>query len=543
MKLDASKYAWPSKRTVVFGSRGMVATSQPLAAQAGLDVLKSGGNAVDAAVATAAALTVVEPTSNGIGGDAFALVWTHGELHGLNASGPAPMTASADFLRERGYTEIPQHSIYSVTVPGIPAAWASLIGRFGKLSMMQALKPAIDYAEDGFPVSPTVAGLWKEAFSLYSKHLKSPEFTEWFNVFALDKKIPAAGEFWGSPHHAETLREIAKSNAESFYNGELAEKIHEFSQKCGGWLTKDDLASFSPQWVKPVGINYRGVDIWEIPPNGQGVIALMALNMLKGFDFGKDGFMDSEVCHKQIEAIKLAFTDGLAFIAEPRAMDVIADDFVSDEYANFRRGFIKAKANSLRSTKPAKGGTVYLATADGDGNMVSMIQSNYKGFGSGLVVPATGIALHNRGCNFNLTESHPNCLKGGNRPYHTIIPGFMTKNGRALGAFGVMGAFMQPQGHLQVIMNMLDFGMNPQEALDAPRWQWIQNKKVLVENSFPSETAKRLKQLGHDINPMPEKATYTQTGSFGRGQIIIKLDNGAYAGATEPRADGHVAVC
>jgi len=235
----------------------MVATSQPLAAQAGLDVLKNGGNAVDAAVATAAALTVVEPTSNGIGGDAFALVWSNGELHGLNASGPAPMAADAQFLRDKGYTDIPQRSIYSVTVPGVPAAWASLIGRFGKLNMLQALKPAIEYAENGFPVSPTVAGLWKEAFNLYSKQSKLPEYAEWFNVFALDKKTPAAGEFWCSPLHAETLRKIAESKAESFYNGELAEKIHDFSQKCGGWLNKDDLASFSPQWVNPVGINYR----------------------------------------------------------------------------------------------------------------------------------------------------------------------------------------------------------------------------------------------------------------------------------------------
>jgi len=542
LKLDASKYAWPSRRTVVFGSRGIVATSQPLAAQAGLDVLKCGGNAVDAAVATAAALTVVEPTSNGIGGDAFALVWSNGELHGLNASGPAPMAASADFLREQGYTEMPLHSIYSVTVPGAPAAWASLIGRFGKLNMLQALKPAIEYAENGFPVSPTVAGQWKEAFGVYSKNLKSPEFAEWFNVFALDKKTPAPGEFWCSILHAETLRKIAETNAESFYNGELAEKIHEYSQKHGGWLNIDDLASFSPQWVKPVGINYRGVDIWEIPPNGQGVIALMALNMLKGFEFKKDDFMHPETCHKQIEAIKLAFTDGLEFIAEPRAMEVIADDFVSDEYANFRRGFIKAKASSIKSAKPAKGGTVYIATADSDGNMVSMMQSNYTGFGSGLVVPATGIALHNRGCNFNLNESHPNCLRAGNRSYHTIIPGFMTRNGRALGAFGVMGAFMQPQGQLQAIMNMFDFGMNPQEALDAPRWQWTQNKKVLVETSFSLETAEKLRQLGHDVNFLPEKANYAQIGSFGRGEIIIRLDNGAYAGATEPRADGYVAV-
>ncbi|WP_374193878.1 gamma-glutamyltransferase family protein [Alkalihalobacillus sp. BA299] len=513
----------------------MVATSQPLAAQAGLQILKEGGNAIDAAIATAACLTVVEPTSNGIGSDAFALVWVKGELHGLNASGQAPQNLTLEAVSEAGYKEeMPKYGLIPVTVPGAPGAWAELSKKFGKLPLTQVLAPAIEYAENGYPLSPTLAKYWEKAYKQFSKKLKGEEFTPWFDTFTPNGKAPKAGEMWSSKGHADTLRLIAETNAEAFYKGELADKIDAFSKQHGGFIRKSDLAAFTPEWVKPISVNYRGYDVWEIPPNGQGLIALQALNILKGFDFNAKE--DVETYHKQIEAIKLAFIDGLKYITQADSMSVSVEELLSEQYAATRRSLIGDKALTPEPGEPPKGGTVYLSTADGEGNMVSFIQSNYMGFGSGIVIPGTGISLQNRGNNFSLDPTHDNYLEPGKKTYHTIIPGFLTKDGEAVGPFGVMGGFMQPQGHVQVIMNTIDFHLNPQASLDAPRWLWTEDKTVLVEPHFPDHIAKALARKGHNIKRSLDE------GGFGRGQIIWR-DNksGVLSGATEPRTDGEVA--
>ncbi len=534
MKYDALDYPYPSRRYLVHGRKGMVATSQPLAAEAGLDVLKRGGNAVDAAIATAACLTVTEPTSNGIGSDAFALVWTKGSLHGLNASGPAPRALSLERLRADGHGEIPKYGWVPVTVPGAPAAWAALSKRFGRLPLREALAPAILYAEEGFPVSPNTAASWKRASANYRAALKPEEYANWADAFAPRGAAPGIGEMWVSKTHADTLASIAETGAESFYRGALADRIDEASRKAGGYLRKEDLEAYEPEWVEPVKAGYRGHEVWEIPPNGQGMIALMALAILEGFDFKAKDL--AETCHLQIEAVKLAFADGQRYITDPRDMMVAVERLLSKDYAAARRALIGSEALEPAAGEPPRGGTVYLATADGEGNMVSYIQSNYMGFGSGIVVPGTGIALQNRGHNFSLDPAHDNCLKPGKRTYHTIIPGFLTKDGAAVGPFGVMGGFMQPQGHVQVIMNALDFGLNPQAALDAPRWQWMKGKTVEVEHGFPHHLARALAARGHDI-----KYALDPIG-FGRGQIIWRNRDGVLAGATEPRADGAVAA-
>lgn len=535
MKNDPLFYPYSSSRKVTYSCNGMVTTSQPLAAQAGLEILKKGGNAIDAAVATAACLTVVEPTSNGIGGDAFALVWTGGKLHGLNASGPAPKSISIEAVKEKGFEEMPKYGWTPVTVPGAPGAWASMVERFGRLSLSEVLKPAIHYAENGYPISPMLSFLWNRAFKRYQEACQAPEFANWFKTFVPDGKPVKPGDMWQSIEHADTLRKIGESNAKSFYQGELTEKIDAFSRAYGAFLRAEDLEQFQPEWVDPISINYRGVDIWEIPPNGQGLIALMALNILKGFDFEtKDAI---ETYHRQIEALKLAFEDGKKYITDPRQMSVSLESMLSDVYATKRRQLITETAILPVAGNHDQSGTVYLATADGEGNMVSFIQSNYMGFGSGLVVPGTGIALQNRGHNFSLDPEHDNCLKPGKKSYHTIIPGFMTQGDAAIGPFGVMGGFMQPQGHVQVAMNMIDFHLNPQVSLDAPRWQWIANKTVAVEPNFPNPIAQALSRKGHDI------VISTDSVGFGRGQIICRdTDSGVLSGGTEPRTDGAVAA-
>jgi gamma-glutamyltranspeptidase/glutathione hydrolase len=534
MHFDALYHPYPSRRNCVYAANGMVATSQPLAAQAGLAVLRKGGNAIDAAIATAAALTVVEPTSNGIGGDAFALVWTQGKLHGLNASGPAPQALSIQALQKAGVTEIPRTGFIPVTVPGAPSAWAELNRRFGRLPLTEVLAPAIAYAERGYPISPTVGRFWKRAFAAYKETLQGEEFRHWFETFAPSGRAPEIGEIWRSPDHARTLRLIAETQAEAFYRGELAERIDGFSRKYGGYIRMEDLAAYKPEWVEPIGINYRGYDVWEIPPNGQGIVALMALNILKGFEFTERDTV--ETYHRQIEAIKLAFADAHKYVTDPRTMTVRVQDLLSDAYAEERRRLISAQALTPAPGRPPQGGTVYLAAADGEGNMVSYIQSNYMGFGSGLVVPGTGIALQNRGHNFTLDPAHDNRLEPGKRPYHTIIPGFMTKDGKPVGPFGVMGGFMQPQGHLQVVMNTVDFGLNPQAALDAPRWQWMEGKVVEVEHATPEHIVDALARRGHQVR------WALGSGGFGRGEIIWRLESGVLVGGTEPRTDGQIAA-
>jgi len=518
-----------------FGKKGMVATSQPLAAQAGLEIIKKGGNAIDAAIATAACLTVVEPTSNGIGSDAFCLVWTKGKLHGLNASGNAPMSLSIGALRDKGYTEIPRFGFVPVTVPGTVSGWVELSKRFGKLPLTEVLEPAIKYAREGYPLSPTLAFYWQSAFQIYKNHLKGDAYSHWFDTFAPNGKAPNVGEIWKSDGHAKTLELIAKTKGDAFYRGELADKIDAFSKQYNGFIRKSDLENYQAEWVEPIHINYKGYDVWEIPPNGQGIVALMALNLLKNDQFISRDHVDT--FHKQIEAIKLSFSDGLKYITSPIDMRYSVDDLLSEAYAKERRSLIGDEALQPAPGTPPSGGTVYLATADEEGNMVSYIQSNYMGFGSGLVVPGTGIALQNRGHNFSMDEDHDNALKPGKKPFHTIIPGFLTKGHDAIGPFGVMGGFMQPQGHLQVIMNSIDFNLNPQAALDAPRWQWIKDKQVTVEQALPNDIVKGLAAKGHQI-----KVEYN-SGSFGRGQIIWRNPKtGVLVGGTESRTDGAIAV-
>ncbi|HZK84789.1 MAG TPA: gamma-glutamyltransferase family protein [Desulfosporosinus sp.] len=534
LNFDPHYNPYASRRMTAYAKNGMVATSQPLAAEAGLSVLRKGGNAIDAAIATAACLTVVEPTSNGIGGDAFALVWTKGRLYGLNASGPAPQLLTLEALEKAGHQQMPSHGWFPVTVPGAPAAWAELSACFGKLPLTEVMAPAIAYAEEGYPVSPTVGSNWKIAFDRYAQDLKDEQFENWFRTFAPQGRAPKTGELWSSPDHARTLQSIAETKARSFYSGEIADKIDQFSKMHEGFLRKDDLAAYRPEWVTPVSINYRGYEVWEIPPNGHGLVALMALNSLKGFDFETKESAYSY--HRQIEALKLAFADGLKYIADPSQMSLSIQDLLSDEYAEERRMLIGERALLPEPGNPPKGGTVYLATADGDGNMVSYIQSNYMGFGSGLVVPETGISLHNRGSNFSLDPNHANCLQPGKRPYHTIIPGFLTKDSLPVGPFGVMGGFMQPQGHVQVIMNTVDYHLNPQASLDAPRWRWINGKTIEVEHSFSEAIVQELVRRGHDIRWSMD------TSNFGRGQIIWRTTEGILIGGTESRADGHIAM-
>lgn len=534
LKFDTLKNDYPSRRSVIYGRKVMVCTSQPLAAQAGLDIIKQGGNAIDAAIATAACMTVLEPTSNGIGSDAFALVWTKGELHGLNASGRAPMAITAEKVKKQGYTAMPKRGWIPVMVPGAPSAWAELSEKFGRLTLEKVMEPAVTYAKEGYPVSPVISKLWNNACKEFSGTLKDECFKPWFDTFARDGHAPQPGEIWKSEAHAKTLEKIAKTHAKAFYQGELGDQIDAYSRKTGGYLRKSDLENYWCEWVKPIHVNYRGYDICEIPPNGDGIIALMALNILKGYSFTDRSCVDT--VHKQLEAMKLAFADGNRYVADPEYMRAPVETLLSDEYAAERRSLIGEMAKDPEPGDLFRGGTIYLCTADGEGNMVSYIQSNYMGFGSGIVIPGTGIALQNRGANFTLDETMENCLGPGKKSLHTIIPGFLMKDGKAVGPFGVMGGFMQPQGHVQVIMNTLDFMMNPQETLDALRWQWVGGKKIQMEKTFPAEIVEELKRRGHEMEVLESFLT------FGRGQIIWRDENGVLCGATEPRADGAVAV-
>ena len=535
LKFDALTNPYPGIRNPIYAKNAMVATSQPLAANAGLDVLKKGGNAVDAAVATAAALTVVEPCSNGIGGDAFAIVWMKGEMHGLNASGPSPASLTIENVKKNGHEKIPVYGWTPVTVPGAPHAWASLIEKFGNLSLSEVLEPAILLAEGGFPVSPSVSYYWQKSYDRFKEKATGSEFEEWFKTFAPNGRGPKPGEVVRLPNHGATLREMGKSSGESFYRGALAKKITDASKAQGGYLETEDLAAFKPEWVKPISVNYRGFDVWEIPPNGQGIVALMALNTLKGYDLKEKETPESY--HLQFEAMKRAFISGKHYVTEQSKMSVSVDDLLSEAYAQQQRDQITDVAsNTEPDLVPAKGGTVYLATADAEGNMVSYIQSNYMGFGSGVVVPDTGIALQNRGFDFSLDENAANRLEGKKRSYHTIIPGFLTKENKAIGPFGVMGGYMQPQGHVQMITNTIDFHLNPQASLSAPRWQWTKDKTFLVEKDFPTWIAKNLADRGHDIK------VELESGAFGRGQIIWRdHETGVLIGGTEDRCDGFIA--
>ena len=539
-----------SARQPVYAPHGAVATSQPLAAAAGLDVLRRGGTAVDAALATAIALTVVQPGSNDIGGDLFALVWDGGQLHGLNASGRSPGALTADLVRERGAGApsaalggaqaaaaevVPERGWLPVTVPGAPAGWRDLHDRFGTLPFADLFTDAIRYAEHGYPVSPVVAAGWAWTVELLRDRLDGPEFAEWWRVFAPGGRAPRAGERWRNPAAARTLRLIASTGADAFYRGEIAASIVEFAAATGGLLTAADLDKHTSTWVDPISTDYRGYGVWEIPPNGQGLAALAALNVLEGFDLPAASL--EERLHWQIEAMKLGFADAHAYVADPDFSAVPVAALLDKSYAARRRALIGPHAAVPAPGDPLRGGTVYLCAADAGGMMVSLIQSNYMGFGSHVVVPGTGFNLQNRGAGFAMQADHPNVVAPGKRPFHTIIPGFLTRGGEAVGPFGVMGGHMQPQGHVQVVLSTVDDRLDPQAALDRPRWYWHAGTEVRVEPRLAADDEGRaavagLRRRGHDVH-------VTGSAGYGFGQAIWRLDGGAgYVAGSEPRADG-----
>jgi gamma-glutamyltranspeptidase/glutathione hydrolase len=533
MQFDFSARNAPTlNRKPLFASNGVVATSQPLAAQAGLAALKQGGNAVDAALAAAITLTVVEPVSCDVGGDLFALVWDGKQLHGLNGSGRAPGGLTPEEVRKRGHDTMPEQGWLSVTVPGVPAAWSDLHQRLGRLPFVALFESAIAYARKGYPVSPLVSWYWRWGVEDTHAQLQGEEYRSFGAVFAPGGHIPQTGEIWRNPDLAWTLERIAESGGQDFYAGEIAGKIAAFSAETGGVLTLDDLSTHRSTWVEPISTTYRGYEVWELPPNGQGLAALIALNMLEGFDLAKYPRESAERYHLQIEAMKLAFVEAQRYMADPERVSVPTSDLLSKEFAARRRALIGNQALLPEPSERLTGDTVYLCTADAEGMMVSLIQSNANSFGSHVVVPGTGMALQNRAASFSLDPSHPNGLEPGKRPFHTIIPGFLTHNGTAIGPFGVMGGHMQPQGHVQMIVNTLDYGLDPQASLEAPRWYWGEERWVQVEPTVAPEIVEALRQRGHEVNVDDE------IDFVGRGQIIWRLPSGVYVAGSEPRADG-----
>lgn len=536
LPFDPNHLPYPSRRYPITARQGMVNASQPQAAAAGLSALQRGGNAVDAAIAAATTLTVVEPTANGIGSDAFALVWMEKEkkLYGLNASGWAPKALNADKTRElSGQDTMPKMGWLPTMVPGAPSGWAMLSERFGRLSLEDSMASAIHYAREGYPVSPVLADMWRRSARRYKEYHGQPAFQGWMDTFLFEGRAPQVGEMVRLPDHARTLEIIAKTKARAFYDGELTDHILRDSRAFGGVYERADFSEYKAEWVEPISIDYRGYTVCEIPPNGQGITALMALNILKNFDFTS---MDDELdIHRQFEAMKLAFADSKHFVTDPRDMKVSTETLLNKAYGKQRAALIAEHALRHEHGQPNGAGTVYLCTADGEGNMVSYIQSNYMGFGSGIVVRGTGIALQNRGADFSLNPNDANCAAPRKKSYHTIIPGFLMKDGKAIGPFGVMGGYMQPQGHVQVVMNLLDYHLNPQQALDAPRWQWMKDRQFTVEQGISPMLIEQLKNRGHEVEALADST------SFGRGQMIWKMDNGVLMGGTEGRTDSSIA--
>ena len=531
---------YPTPRLPVF-ARNIVSTSHPLAAQAGLRMLWKGGNAIDAAIAAAAAITVVEPVSNGLGSDCFALVWDGAKLHGLNASGYAPAAWSVDYFRrkygeENGLAKQPRRGWDTVTVPGVIAGWEALHAKFGSLPFADLMEPAIEIAERGHAVATIVARKWQAAIpELHNQ----PGFAE---AFMPRGRAPEVSERVCLPGHAATLRRLAERGPRDYYEGELAARIAAFAREGGAALTLDDLRNYRPEWVEPIGKDYRGYTVHEIPPNGQGIAALIALGILEQFDMGSLALDSLESQHLQIEAMKLAFADVYRYVADPRSMDVTPEQMLDDAYLKARAKLIDPKRTTqFDFGMPRSGGTIYLSAVDERGMMVSFIQSNYMGFGSGVVVPGTGIALQNRGCGFSMDPASPNVVAGGKRPFHTIIPAFLTQqvDGRqeAVMSFGVMGGDMQPQGHLQSIVRMLDYGQQPQAACDAPRWKVNRDFTLDIESTFNPQTARALQGLGHEIKGIDDPYM-----DFGSGQFIWKLDRNdperGYVAASDTRRDG-----
>lgn len=538
-QFDPLKYSFASHRNIVYAKKGMACSTSPIASQVGLDILKSGGNAMDAAIAMATTLPLVEPTGNGLGSDCFALVWSEKDqkLFGLDGSGVAPMALSAEKVKEAGYTTVPMNGWLPTMVPGAPSAWAELRRRFGTKSMAELMAPAIQYARDGFCIPVNVYKQWKaEVVRFTAAAEKEPEvFGPWLKYFTKDGKTYEPGDTFVNPDYAATLESLAATDCESYYHGNIMKKIVAFSNETGGFFAESDFENYKAQWVEPISVNYKGYDVCEMPPNGHGITALMALNMLKGLELS-DSRETADVYHKMIEATKLAFVDTKKFVADPRYMRTKVSDMLSDRYADVRRALITGKAVYPEAGDPSCGGTVYFCVADGMGNMVSFIQSNYNRFGSGIVIPGTAITIQDRGANFSLDPESDNYLEGGKKAYHTIIPGFLMKDGKAVGPFGVMGGFMQPQGHVQVVVNTVDYHMNPQECLDAPRFQWVGEKKVQLEREVPADIALKLADMGHEVTIVNSNL------GMGRGEIIWRLEDGTLVGGTEPRADGTIAA-
>lgn len=540
VKFDPQQYRYSSRRNVVYARHAMACTSVPQGAQIGLEVMKAGGNAMDAAVAMAAAMPILEPTGNGLGSDCFALVWSEKDqkLYGLNASGVAPQAMSADVLTKRDYREMPRAGWLPTMVPGAPAGWAAINQRFGTKTLAELFTPAIDFARRGCPVAVNVESQWaKDSKRIAAAMEKDPSpHRYWWKCFMKEDGTPyRAGDIFRWEEYACTLEELAATDCESYYRGAIMEKIVAFSRETGGYFSEEDFRTYTPEWVEPITADYKGYTVCEIPPNGHGITALMALNILKGLELSQVREC-ADTYHKILEAIKLAFADTKTYVADPRYMRTKASDMLSEQYAAKRRALITDKALMPEAGDPSCGGTIYLCTADPEGNMVSFIQSNYTMFGAGVAIPGTGISLQNRGANFSMDPSSDNYLEGGKKSYHTIIPGFLMKDGKAVGPFGVMGAFMQPQGHVLVAVNTIDYHMNPQECLDAPRIQWVGEKHIQLEREVPASIGKQLADMGHEVEILN-----TNT-SMGRGQIIWRTENGLLVGGTEPRCDGAVAA-
>jgi gamma-glutamyltranspeptidase/glutathione hydrolase len=530
-------------RSEVIAEHGMACTSQPLATQVALDILKAGGNAIDAAIAANAVLGLVEPVSNGIGGDLFAIVWDaeSKQLYGLNASGKSPQSLTIDFFRKNGYEKIPAYGPLSVSVPGCVDGWFELHERFGSMDMKGVLQPAVSYAREGFPVSEIIAYYWAGNARSLSKY---PNVSE---VYMPGGKAPGKGEIFKNPYLANTLEKIGEGGRDVFYSGEIARTIDAFIKEQGGFLSYEDLAGHSSEWVEPLSTNYRGYDVWELPPNGQGIAALQILNVLEGYDIAAMGYGSSEYVHHFVEAKKLAFEDRARYYADPAFNKLPVEELISKEYAAKRRKLINPDraSRNLDAGEMEHGNTIYMTVADSFGNMISLIQSNFRGMGSGMCPPGLGFILQDRGELFTLEDGHYNVYEPGKRPFHTIIPAFITRDGLPYMSFGVMGGSMQPQGHAQIVVNMIDFGMNLQEAGDAPRirhdgssqptgYRMTDGGVVNLESGFSQECIRELMKRGHQVK--------SSNGGFGGYQAILRdAKNGVYIGASESRKDGQAA--
>lgn len=528
-------------RSEVIAKNGMVATSHPLATQIGLDILKQGGSAVDAAIAANAALGLMEPTGSGIGGDLFAIVWDAKtqQLYGLNASGRSPEKLTLDYFKDNGYDKIPALGPLPVSVPGCVDGWFELHNKFGKLPMEKVFQPAINYAENGFPVTELIAYYLNRSVPYLGKMY--PNVLE---TYTNNGKVPQKGSIFKNPFLAKTYAKIAKEGRDAFYKGEIAQTIASFIQEQGGFLSVSDLKNHKSQWVNPVSVNYRGYDVWELPPNGQGIAALQMLNIIEQYDFSTIKFGSAEHIHIVTEAKKLAFEDRAKYYADMDFAKVPVEELLSKEYAKERQKLIRQRAGKYEAGAISIGETIYLTTADKDGNMVSLIQSNYRGMGSGMVPPKLGFMLQDRGELFSLEEGKMNTYQPKKRPFHTIIPAFITKNGKPYISYGVMGGDFQPQGHVQIVMNLIDFKMNLQEAGDAPRIEHTGSSsptgematnsgEIKLESGFDFETIRQLIARGHKVG---------FGGSFGGYQAILyDAENGVYYGASESRKDGNAA--